>query len=124
VLRLTRLGDRRSLDLFWDDASGDFLGWYVNLQTPLQRSPLGFDCLDHALDIWIEPNRRGRWKDEDDLARCVEFGVFSATEAREIRAEGEWVIASLSDLVPTGWEDWRPDPAWQLPELPAGWDAV
>ena len=25
---------------------------------------------------------------------------------------------------PTGWEDWRPDPAWPVPQLPAGWDVV
>ncbi|MYU47459.1 DUF402 domain-containing protein, partial [Streptomyces sp. SID7803] len=21
-----------------------------------------------------------------------------------------------------GWEDWRPDPAWRVPELPDDWD--
>ena len=25
---------------------------------------------------------------------------------------------------PTGWEDWRPDPGWEPPTLPAGWDTV
>jgi len=24
---------------------------------------------------------------------------------------------------PTGWEAWRPDPSWPVPELPPGWDA-
>jgi hypothetical protein len=23
---------------------------------------------------------------------------------------------------PTGWEDWRPDPAWPAPELVSGWE--
>jgi hypothetical protein len=124
LLKLTRFGDAHSLDLFWDDATGDFLGWYVNLQTPLQRSPLGFDTADQALDVVIDPDGSWRWKDEDDLAACVELGLFTAQEAAEIRAEGERVIAALPSLIPTGWEDWRPDPAWQLPELPAGWHAV
>jgi predicted RNA-binding protein associated with RNAse of E/G family len=123
-LKLTRFGDAHSLDLFWDDATGDFLGWYVNLQTPLQRSPLGFDTTDQALDVVIDPDGSWRWKDEDDLAACVELGLFTTQEAAEIRAEGEQVIAVLPSLIPTGWEDWRPDPAWQLPALPAGWDAV
>ena len=25
---------------------------------------------------------------------------------------------------PTGWEDWRPDPSWPIPQLPDGWDRV
>jgi hypothetical protein len=43
-------------------------------------------------------------------------------EAREIRAAGEAVIAALDELVPTGFERWRPDPTWPTPRLPAGWD--
>jgi uncharacterized protein len=23
-----------------------------------------------------------------------------------------------------GWESWRPDPEWPLPEVPAGWDRL
>ena len=80
VLWTTRFGAAHSLGLFWDDASGDFLGWYCNLQEPLRRSPLGFDTLDHALDVWIEPDGTWRWKDEDDLAGCVALELFS--EAR------------------------------------------
>lgn len=124
VLWVTRFGDAHSLGQFWDDETDRFLGWYVNLQEPLRRSRLGFDTLDHALDVWIEPDRTWHWKDEDDLALCIELGVFSAAEGAAIRAEGERVIAALPELLPTGWEDWRPDPAWQLPELPAGWDTV
>ena len=39
---------------------------------------------------------------------------------RGCRAEGESVLARAP--WPTGWEKWRPDPAWELPELPDGWD--
>ena len=124
VLWLTRFGERHSLGLFWDDSSGDFLGWYVNLQTPLQRSALGFDSLDHALDVWIEPDGSWRWKDEADLARCVELEIFGEAEADDIRAEGERAIAALPKLLPTGWEDWQPDPAWPAPTLPANWAAA
>ena len=27
-------------------------------------------------------------------------------------------------LLPTGWEDWRPEPGWPVLELPGGWDRV
>ena len=113
-----------SLALFWDEATDEFVGWYVNLQKPLERSPLGFDTLDQALDVWIDPDGSWRWKDEDDLAACVVLGLFSPDEAVEIRAEGERVIAALPDLIPTGFEDWSPDPGWEAPELPAGWDSL
>jgi hypothetical protein len=122
VLWTTRFGSAHSLGLFWDDETDRFLGWYVNLQAPLRRSPLGFDTLDHALDVWIEPDGTWSWKDEADLALCVELGLFSPGEAAEIRTEGECVIDALPELLPTGWEDWRPDPAWPAPTLPAGWN--
>jgi len=124
VLKTMRPGDAYSLDLFWDDASGDFLCWYVNLQAPFERSPFGFDTVDQALDVVVAPDGRWRWKDEDDLARCVELGYFAPEEAAEIRAEGERVIAALPGLIPTGWEDWRPDPFWGVPVLPRGWAEV
>jgi hypothetical protein len=55
------------------DDTHEFLGWYVQLQAPLQGTRLGLIT--------------------------------------------EWPF-------PTGWEDWRPDPAWPVPELAAGWSVV
>jgi hypothetical protein len=43
-------------------------------------------------------------------------------DAASARAEGERVLAAWP--FPTGWEDFRPDPRWELPQLPAGWDVV
>jgi long-chain acyl-CoA synthetase len=99
VLQIARFGAQHSLSLFWDDAADEFVGWYVNLQVPLERSPLGFDTLDRALDVWIDPDGSWRWKDENDLAACVALELISADEAAEIRAEGERVIAALPDLI-------------------------
>ncbi|HSP74054.1 MAG TPA: hypothetical protein VLN26_16905 [Gaiellaceae bacterium] len=50
------------------------------------------------------------------------LGVFDDAAAAEVRAEGERVIAAWP--FPTGWEDWRPDPAWTPPELPEDWHVV
>jgi len=124
VLQLTPFGAAHSLGLHWDHATGRFLGWYVNLQEPLRRSPLGFDTFDQMLDVWIEPDGTWSWKDWDELVEAEHVGLFTGAEAAAIRAEGERVIASLGTLLPTGWEEWQPDPTWALPTLPEGWDRL
>lgn len=120
VLRLTPFGRAHSVDLYWAGDTWEFRGWYVNLQAPIRRSRFGFDTRDHALDITVEPNGTWAWKDEDHLEQLVDLGVFSRAEAADIRGEGERVVAERP--WPTGWEEWRPDPAWPLPTLPDGWE--
>ena len=109
---------------FWNAATGEFLGHYVNLQAPLRRTTLGFDAMDHVLDIVVDADGRWHWKDEDELAEAVRLGIFSTDEAIVIRAEGERVVAQLDDLLPTGWETWWPDPTWHTLRLPADWRHV
>jgi hypothetical protein len=117
-LRLSRPGELYSLFLF-RHPDGSFRGWYVNLERSQTRTRLGFDFEDELLDIWVEPGAEPRWLDEDELEEAVSRGIFSATRAAEIRANGERVLASPP--WPTGWEDWQPEPDWQLPELPPDW---
>jgi hypothetical protein len=121
-LVVIRWGAAHAVELLWDPDTGDFKGWYVNIQEPLRRSPLGFDTDDLVLDIWVEPAGTWRWKDEDELEEAVTLGRFTEDEAAAIRAEGERVLADPP--WPTGWEGWRPDPAWPLPALPPNWDVV
>ena len=115
-------GAAYGIGLFWDDATGAFRGWYLNLQTPLRRTAIGYDLWDHVLDVQIAPDRTWRWKDEDELAWAVEAGVLTPAEAAAARAEGERLVVNLDTLLPTGWEGWRPDPSWPPLSLPAGWD--
>jgi hypothetical protein len=122
ALKLIQWGIGHSLELLWHADGDAFAGWYVNLQEPLRRSPLGFDTDDLALDIRVDPDGNWRWKDEDELEALVAAGRFTGAEAAEIRAEGERVVAAHP--WPTGWEEWRPDPTWPSPELPKGWDVV
>jgi protein associated with RNAse G/E len=96
--------------------------WYVNLQAPLHRTPLGFDTNDHTLDVLVAPDKTWRWKDEDQLADAVGVGIYTADVAAEIRAEAERVIANFETRLPTGWETWQPDLDWPLLSLPAGWE--
>jgi hypothetical protein len=122
LLTVIPRGRAHCIDLLWDGETGAFAGWYVNIQEPIRRSRLGFDTDDLILDIRVQPDGGWAWKDEDELEEAVELGRFTDHEASEIRAEGERVLAERP--WPTGWEDWRADPSWPLPELPDGWDVV
>jgi hypothetical protein len=122
VLILVRPGDGFAFELLWRADDDTFAAWYVNLQEPLRRTALGFDTDDLVLDIWVEPDGSWEWKDEDELEVAVALGRFTAAQAAEIRSVGERVVAERP--WPTGWEEWRPDPSWQLPRLPDGWDVV
>ena len=82
------------------------------------------DAFDQMLDIWIEPNGTWSWKDWDELVEAERVGLFTGAKAEAIRAEGRRAIDSLGTVLPTGWEDWQPDPAWALPTLPEGWDQL
>jgi predicted RNA-binding protein associated with RNAse of E/G family len=99
----------------WWTPDWQFLGWYVNLQEPLVRTPDGFDHRDLQLDIVVQPDRTWRWKDEADLARCVEVGVISPETAARTRTEASSVVSRIqSGAHPFTVEaaQLRPDPAW------------
>ncbi len=113
--------DLHGLALFWD-VDWRFLGWYVNLQAPLVVRGDRFDTTDWALDVWVEPDGRWEWKDDDHFAAAVSRGFLAGETAAEIRAEGERVIAGKP--WPTGWEDWRPPPEWEPLPLPEDWHVV
>jgi predicted RNA-binding protein associated with RNAse of E/G family len=103
-------------------------GWYVNLQTPLARTQVGWDTVDHALDVLVTLDRSSwTWKDEDELAEAIGLGLFTEDDAASFRYWGERAIEHLVLHQPPfdeEWVDWRPDPTWPVPELPPGWDVV
>ncbi len=109
------------------EADGSFAGWYVNLETPWRRTPVGFDTTDHVLDIWVLPDRSWRWKDEEELQEAVEAGLFTPQQAKAIRHEGERVLERVeawTEPFNEGWEEWRPDSSWPMPSVPEGWDRL
>jgi Protein of unknown function (DUF402) len=121
LIRVSPSGRAHSILHFWH-RDGSFRGWYVNLEEPLRRTPLGFDFEDHLLDVWIEPDGRWRWLDEDELAEGLRLGAIDEATAAAARAEGERVLAEWP--FPTGYEHWTPPSAWRVPELPPGWDEL
>lgn len=105
-----------------------FRNWYVNLELPRGRTGFGTDRVDGALDVVVYPDRTWRWKDEDEADAAVAAGRITPADLGLLRAEGERMAA----LAEAGrfpfdgtWVDFRPDPAWPAPELPAhAWSGV
>lgn len=110
--------------LLW--TAGERRVWYVNLQEPLTRTPLGFDTTDHALDVLVELDGSGwSWKDEDELRLAVAQGLFSEDDATDFRRWGERAAARVLAGMPPfdrDWRAWEPDPSWPSPGLRDGWD--
>ena len=127
VLSFAEPGQPHAVLAFWDDAWA-LQGWYVNLQTPLRPTPVGFDYLDQDLDAWIDPAEASwSWKDEDELERSVAAGIWTRADAERIRREGEALVTRVLERrapFDRDWARWRPDPAWPMPELPPGWDEI
>ncbi|MFF8374688.1 DUF402 domain-containing protein [Streptomyces sp. NPDC015661] len=124
VLKLARPGEPWSVWLFWE-RGWRFRSWYVNLEEPRVRWSGGFDSEDHFLDISVYPDRSWLWRDEDEFAQAQRSGLMSPEQAARVRAAGERAVERIKTWgtpFADGWEDWRPDPGWRVPHLPADWD--
>ncbi len=121
-LRVAPTGRPWSVWVFFTEGTGEFAGWYVNLEKPHVRDERTVYTSDHVLDLVIEPDRTLTRKDEDELALAVAQGVFSAATASVIEAdvaEVEALIADWSSPFCDGWERFRPDPDWPIAGLPS-----
>jgi hypothetical protein len=127
VLALHRPGDAYAVFVFWEGPERRLACWYVNFLDPFRRTAIGFDTLDHELDLVVEPDG-SRWlKDEDSLDLRVADGRFSPAEAEAIRGEARRLEGELTARGPwwdDGWAEWQPPPGWTAAELPAGWEAA
>jgi predicted RNA-binding protein associated with RNAse of E/G family len=125
VVRIHVWGTAHTVLRPWNFERDRAEGWYVNLEAPWRRTPIGFDSQDHALDVTVADDLSSwAWKDEDELAWCVEVGKYSGDQAAEFRAEGERVIAAIESRswpFCEDWSRWRPDVGWPVPVLPDGW---
>jgi uncharacterized protein len=129
-LKLAVPGESYSVLLFWNGSYNELRCWYINLEDPaepLHRTAIGFDCTDQILDVIIQPDlKTWHWEDEDELREAVDLGLISPEKARLLYARGEEVrdLLMSRNSIFNGWENWRPDPSWQTPVLPAGWDII
>lgn len=131
VVRVHRAGDPWSV-WRWHDGSAWLDQWYGNLESPWQRTVLGFDTQDWALDVvGVGHPGTAEWrvasKDEDELDWMVEQGTVTAAQAAEVREAG----AELTRLAVAGgwpfdadWGAWVPDPGLVPIPMPEGWSRV
>jgi Protein of unknown function (DUF402) len=125
ALRLIVPGEAHSVLLIWRER-WKLTCWYINLEEPFRRTPIGFDYMDQTLDIVVDPDMSSwRWKDEDEFEDAITKGIYSPEQARTVRAEGERARKRLLAREPPldeRWEDWRPDPSWERPQIEDDWE--
>ncbi len=126
VLMLITPGAAHAVYVMWEEGHKNLLCWYINLQDPIRRTPIGFDTSDRILDIVFSPDKSSwQWKDEDQLEEAVALGIFANEEERLIRAEGERAIKLICENQTPfcdSWEKWSPPPDWIVPKLPDDWN--
>ena len=118
TLMVQRPGEAYSVWHQWASLDRSFLGWYVNLQEPLRRTPIGVDTQDHELDVVVAPDGTWQVKDAALVARRVEEGRITEATGAAIHQLGDEVVATLARgdaWWGRRWVDWRPDPAWTAP---------
>ena len=127
VLAITEPDKHYSIMLFWNNASDKFIGYYVNFQLPFKRNHCGIDTLDLDLDIIINPDLSWHWKDVDDYQKAIEHEIILPEWIREIDKAKEEIFEKLKNCqypFDGSWLDWKPDPTWSPPKLPADWDKI
>jgi hypothetical protein len=104
-----------------------FETWYINLQDPLTRTPLGFDYLDMELDVRVDAGLTGwEWKDMDEFNVLVKKGIIPYKKAVSLRSLGEQVAESIiaGTSIVNDWLDWTPPEDWEIPPLPDNWETT
>ncbi len=126
TLVLARAGDWHAVWVSWREDGEDW-GWYVNRRRPPRGTARGLQTMDLMLGILVAPDRRWRWKDEDEFGARIAAGLITTAEAARVRDEARRVIGHVEANAPpfsARWHDWRPEPSWSLPQPPAGWDRL
>ncbi|HEV2068182.1 MAG TPA: DUF402 domain-containing protein [Acidimicrobiales bacterium] len=119
-------GDWHAVWIGWFPG-GETLGWYINLQEPFQRTPIGIEAMDMMLDVVVDPDRTWSWKDEDEFDDLLARGIFEERLGEKVRSEARRVIAALEASRPPfdhDWHGWSAPAGWGVPTLPEGWDVT
>lgn len=129
TLRLMVPGRSHSVSLSWarEGETRRLLKYFVNMEEPLRRTPVGFDTQDHTIDIELTPELAARWRDEDELASHVSQGFYTEALAAAARAEGEAALEAIrrrEHVCTHGWAEWRPPAEWKPARFVDGWDTT
>jgi hypothetical protein len=120
-VRIAPTGRPWSVWVFFAEETGEFAGWYVNLEEPHVRDDHSVYTSDHVLDLVVAPDRTVVRKDEEELALAVAQGVFDGPAAVAIEANAaavETLVAHWGPPFCDGWETFRPDPTWPARAAP------
>jgi hypothetical protein len=126
VLRLHSFGDEWSVWRWLDSNRVWSDQFYVNLEDPWRRSPIGFDTGDWVLDVVGTPES-WEYKDEDELQWSEDIGLVDDEWAARTRDAGRRASAALeANAWPfnADWGRWLPPIGVAVPVLPDEWDAV
>ncbi|PWH06856.1 DUF402 domain-containing protein [Brachybacterium endophyticum] len=124
ILMIGLPGRPYSVWLFYKD-DGSLGCYYVNLETPFERTEEGVRTRDLVLDLVVLPRRDWHYKDEDELEGAESVGYFSSGEARDIREAGRTAERDITQWAypfSAGFEHFFPDPSWSIPPLPAHYE--
>ena len=124
VLIIIKPDQRRATLVRWTKARA-FCGWYINMQSALKRTYLGFDMRDYQLDILVDTDRSWRWKDEDELELAIHLGRMTQAQGAAVEREGQRAIAELENNAgpcADGWENWQPSGDLKRPQLSPDWN--
>jgi predicted RNA-binding protein associated with RNAse of E/G family len=112
---------------FWNQASNEFLGYYINFQLPFRRNECAVDTLDLDLDLIINPDFSYEWKDLDDYQKAIAHEIISPEWIHGIETAKQEIFAKLEKRqypFDGSWLNWMPDPSWSPPKLPENWDKI
>lgn len=113
------------------DPAGRFRAWYVNLEEPSvtwdDGDVAGVDLTDQDLDIWVWPDRRWDWKDEDEFTERLAFpDHYWVGDAEAVWEQGRQLVPAIeAGAWPFDgtWTDFRPPAGWSVPPpVITGWD--
>ncbi|MCA9755320.1 MAG: DUF402 domain-containing protein [Candidatus Eisenbacteria bacterium] len=105
------------------------LCWYVNFQRPYQRTPIGFETLDLALDFIVPADDPDKCivKDEEQFLAGVRSGHITSNDVAGIEAARRSLPAKLTELTwepfLSDWTQWRPDVEWPAQVVDASFES-
>jgi hypothetical protein len=126
VLRVHSFGEPWSVWRWLDSNSHWSPQFYLNLEDPWRRTPIGFDTGDWVLDVFGVPDNWA-YKDVDELEWLEATGQVSPAWAERTRSAGRASAAALDSRAwpfSADWNRWLPDVGRGLPELAANWADV
>jgi hypothetical protein len=123
-----RPGDPYAVWAYWGGPERTFLGWYVNIQAPYQRTSIGIDSLDLELDLLVSPELAVFVKDEEHVEQSTALGRFTPADAAAVHALGAGLKAQIEHdgaWWDQTWSTWTPPAALlEVPTLVDGWEQV